>query len=119
MAGFSWRRSARQITPIFRASYSPLVALATASAFAYVVFVWALCNLTSIRPQSDVGYYFLRASTRVNDVLWVPLTNPISTDAVRRDEAHSGRIGEELVILLSVIAFGILVAVVLGAFRPV
>ena len=75
-----------------------------ASAFGYALLVCVISDLTSTKPQSDLGYYFLRAAIRIDDFLHLEVVNSVTSRAVARQASgHWERMGQELAIVVSVL----------------
>ena len=82
-----------------------LFSLNIASALGYACLVYISTNQASTIPANDSTYYFLRSTFRANDLLHLPSTNPVSTDAVAREFASRwSQFGDELVILVTTFA---------------
>jgi hypothetical protein len=91
-----------------------MFSLNIAAAFAYALLVYLSKNLGAFAPANDSMYYFLRSAFKIDDLLHVPSTNPISTSALAREyPSRASQIGDELLILIFVLAAASLVLLLL------
>jgi hypothetical protein len=82
-----------------------LFSLNIAAAFAYALLVYLSKNLGAFAPANDSMYYFLRSAFKLDDLLHLPSTNPISTSALAREyPSRASQIGDELLILIFLFA---------------
>jgi hypothetical protein len=78
-------------------------------AVGYALLIYTFSVLSWV-PRSDAYYHFRRAAVRINDVLHLPLTTAVTTNAVARQEEGQWRwVGEELAVLISVACVAIIV----------
>jgi Domain of unknown function (DUF6438) len=85
-----------------------------AAAFVYALLVYISKNLASWTPENDSTYYFVRSAFRIDDLLHLPSTNPVSTSVVAREFPSRGsQIGDELLILVSVFVIAALILLLL------
>jgi hypothetical protein len=85
-----------------------------AAALGYALLVYLSKNLGAFTPANDSMYYFLRSAFKIDDLLHLPSTNPISTSALAREyPSRASQIGDELLILTLVLAAASLVLLLL------
>lgn len=86
-----------------RALHEFAFSLNTSSALGFALLDYISTNQASTMPASDLTYYFLRSAFRINDLLHLPSTTPVSTDAVAREfPSRWSQVGEEFLILATV-----------------
>jgi hypothetical protein len=88
----------------FRRLHETMFGANIAAAFGYALLVYVSRNQASMPPADDSTYYFLLGAFRINDLLRLRPIRTVSTSAVARQfPSRSSQLGEELVVLVSVL----------------
>jgi hypothetical protein len=101
----------------FRTFNEAMFSLNIAYAVVYSAFLYISNSQMSWTPKSDLGYYLRRSAVRVDDLLGIPSTAAVSTNAVARSDFPVHRIGLDLTFTISIGCIAFLIFLLLRLSR--